>query len=84
MRVQLVTRVIITPALIPYSEMPTFLLLVLLLAGDTLLLANGYIAPQKIQIMSRVTPKGAPSLKRRALPPISIPLGDFFQGTDLQ
>ncbi|KXN91062.1 Pepsin A [Leucoagaricus sp. SymC.cos] len=39
--------------------------------------------PQTIQLQSRVVPRGA-SLKRRALNPATVPLTDFFLGTDLQ
>ncbi|KAL0950379.1 hypothetical protein HGRIS_010341 [Hohenbuehelia grisea] len=39
--------------------------------------------PQTIQLSSRVAPRGA-SLKSRALSPTTIPLADFFLGTDLQ
>jgi len=39
--------------------------------------------PHKITLTSRVALRGA-SLKRRALSPTTIPLADFFKGTDLQ
>lgn len=39
--------------------------------------------PQTIQLTSRMAPKRR-SLKSRQLPPTTIPLADFFLGTDLQ
>lgn len=39
-------------------------------------------SPQTISLFSRLLPKG--SLVRRALSPITLPLGDYFNGTDLQ
>ncbi|KAJ7188043.1 acid protease [Mycena filopes] len=39
--------------------------------------------PQTIQLRSRVAPVAA-TLRRRALNPVTIPLADFFLGTDLQ
>ncbi|KAJ6572095.1 acid protease [Mycena capillaripes] len=41
------------------------------------------VAPHKIQLQSRVAPKEA-TLRRRALNPATVPLTDFFLGTDLQ
>ncbi|KAF7291938.1 Pepsin A [Mycena indigotica] len=41
------------------------------------------IAPYTIQLQSRVAPKDA-TLRRRALNPVTVPLADFFLGTDLQ
>lgn len=46
-------------------------------------LAQAQATPQTIQLQSRVAPRGA-SLKRRALNPATVPLADFFLGTDLQ
>ncbi|KAH9485175.1 Pepsin-2B [Psilocybe cubensis] len=40
-------------------------------------------SPQKITLQSRTLPKGT-LMQRRALSPTSIPLADFFLGTDLQ
>ncbi|KAJ7669356.1 acid protease [Mycena polygramma] len=40
-------------------------------------------APQTIKLQSRVAPKEA-TLRRRALNPVTVPLADFFLGTDLQ
>lgn len=40
-------------------------------------------APHTIQLQSRVAPKEA-ILRRRALNPTTVPLADFFLGTDLQ
>ncbi|KAF5351861.1 hypothetical protein D9756_007543 [Leucocoprinus leucothites] len=39
--------------------------------------------PQTISLQSRVAPQGM-SLKRRALNPTTVPLADFFLGTELQ
>lgn len=39
--------------------------------------------PQTINLQSRVVPRGL-YLKRRALSPTTVPLADFFLGTDLQ
>ncbi|TFK44408.1 aspartic peptidase domain-containing protein [Crucibulum laeve] len=44
---------------------------------------QGQVAPQTIALSSRVAPRGS-SLKRRALSPSTVPLADFFLGTDLQ
>lgn len=41
------------------------------------------VKPQKINLTSRTAPVGG-SLKRRALGASSVPLADFFLGTDLQ
>lgn len=39
--------------------------------------------PQTIPLQSRIAPV-ADSLRRRALNPATVPLADFFRGTDLQ
>ncbi|KAJ7753740.1 acid protease [Mycena metata] len=58
----------------------------------SLLLASGCLplvssepvaTPHTIRIQSRVAPKEA-TLRRRALSPATVPLADFFLGTDLQ
>lgn len=41
-------------------------------------------SPQKISLQSRTLPKGPRLQRRTALRPISVPLDDFFLGTDLQ
>jgi hypothetical protein len=41
------------------------------------------IEPLTIKLKSRVAPVGG-SLKSRALDPVTVPLADFFKGTDLQ
>ncbi|KAJ3571704.1 hypothetical protein NP233_g3588 [Leucocoprinus birnbaumii] len=46
-------------------------------------LVQASVAPQTISLQSRVAPQGM-SLKRRALNPVTVPLADFFLGTDLQ
>ncbi|KAF9454017.1 acid protease [Macrolepiota fuliginosa MF-IS2] len=48
-----------------------------------LCLVQAQVAPQTIRLESRVAPRGT-SLKRRALNPVTVPLADFFLGTDLQ
>ncbi|KAJ7150938.1 acid protease [Mycena crocata] len=64
------------------------------LLSISLLLASGYhasvsaldsepIAPHAIQLQSRIAPREA-TLRRRALNPTTVPLADFFLGTDLQ
>ncbi|KAJ7163594.1 acid protease [Mycena crocata] len=51
------------------------------------LLVPAYVAaqavPQTIQLQSRVSPAHA-TIRRRALNPVTVPLADFFLGTDLQ
>jgi len=46
-------------------------------------LAGAHAVPRQISLQSRVAPPGR-SLKRRALSPATVPLADFFLGTDLQ
>lgn len=57
-------------------------LAVLALCGFSLS-ALGQAVPQTIHLQSRIVPQGA-SLRRRALSPTTVPLADFFLGTDLQ
>jgi len=45
--------------------------------------ALGQAVPQTIHLQSRTLSQGA-SLRRRALSPTTVPLADFFLGTDLQ
>ncbi|CAK5276783.1 unnamed protein product [Mycena citricolor] len=57
-----------------------------LLAAATTALASTTTTtptPHTIQLQSRVAPKDA-TLRRRALNPATVPLADFFLGTDLQ
>ncbi|KAK7005686.1 pepsin A [Favolaschia claudopus] len=56
-------------------------LCLLLVSVQTFAVAQG--VPQKIHLQSRVAPVEA-TLRRRALNPVTIPLADFFLGTDLQ
>ncbi|KAJ7647093.1 acid protease [Roridomyces roridus] len=57
------------------------------LLGLCLLLVSTHVSaqatPQTIQLQSRVAPAHA-TLRRRALNPTTVPLDDFFLGTDLQ
>jgi hypothetical protein len=59
----------------------------MLLSSVTILgllsLVQAKAIPQTIELQSKVAPRGA-SLKRRALNPVTVPLADFFLGTDLQ
>jgi len=57
----------------------------LIVALGLLGLAGVHAVPEQVQInlQSRVAPPGS-SLKRRALSPATVPLADFFLGTDLQ
>jgi hypothetical protein len=56
-------------------------LCLLALSAQTLVAAQA--VPQTIQLQSRVAPVPA-TLRRRALNPVTVPLADFFLGTDLQ
>ncbi|KAJ7346819.1 acid protease [Mycena albidolilacea] len=53
----------------------------LLVSAQTLVAAQA--VPQTIHLQSRVAPVQA-TLRRRALNPVTVPLADFFLGTDLQ
>ncbi|KAJ7772598.1 acid protease [Mycena maculata] len=57
------------------------------LLGLCLLLVPAYVSaqavPQIIQLQSRIAPVPS-TLRRRALDPTTVPLADFFLGTDLQ
>ena len=59
-----------------------FALAVLALSCFTLK-ALGQVVPQTIHLQSRIISQGT-SLRRRALSPTTVPLADFFLGTDLQ
>ncbi|KAJ7079111.1 acid protease [Mycena belliarum] len=58
-------------------------LCLLLPAYSLLAAAQTAPAPQTIRLQSRVVPVEA-TLRRRALNPVTVPLADFFLGTDLQ
>ncbi|KAJ7601341.1 aspartic peptidase domain-containing protein [Mycena rosella] len=46
-------------------------------------LVTAQAVPQTIHLQSRIPPAAA-TLRRRALDPVTVPLADFFLGTDLQ
>lgn len=47
--------------------------------------ASDSVAPPKLQLSSRRSPRGfSHAVRRRALPPFNEPLNDAFNGTDLQ
>ncbi|KAJ6499109.1 acid protease [Mycena sanguinolenta] len=56
-------------------------LCLLAVSAETLVAAQA--VPQTIQLQSRVAPAHQ-TLRRRALNPVTVPLADFFLGTDLQ
>ncbi|KAF7376309.1 Pepsin A [Mycena sanguinolenta] len=56
-------------------------LCLLAVSAETLVAAQA--VPQTIQLQSRVAPAHQ-ALRRRALNPVTVPLADFFLGTDLQ
>ncbi|KAJ7755367.1 acid protease [Mycena maculata] len=58
-----------------------FALCLLVSTNDVLVSAQA--VPQTIQLQSRIAPAAA-TLRRRALNPVTVPLADFFLGTDLQ
>ncbi|KAF7361726.1 Pepsin A [Mycena venus] len=59
------------------------LLSLCLLAVSAQTLVDAQAVPQTIHLQSRVAPVPA-TLRRRALNPVTVPLADFFLGTDLQ
>lgn len=67
------------------SEMFYFkrLLSFCLLLVSAQILVAAQAVPQTIHLQSRVAPVQA-TLRRRALNPVTVPLADFFLGTDLQ
>ncbi|KAJ7698587.1 acid protease [Mycena rosella] len=56
---------------------------IFLVASCHALVSTRELVPHAIQLQSRVSPKEA-TLRRRALNPATVPLADFFLGTDLQ
>ncbi|KAF8904489.1 acid protease [Gymnopilus junonius] len=61
----------------------TTLALLLLSSTSALEVETAPASPHKVTLQSRSVPKGS-SFRRRALSPTSVPLADFFLGTDLQ
>ena len=66
-----------------FSIWSSLMLKTLIAALGLLGLAGARGVPQTINLQSRVAPPGT-SLKQRALNPATVPLADFFLGTDLQ
>ncbi|KAJ7282990.1 acid protease [Mycena rebaudengoi] len=63
--------------------LPLLSLYLIFLSADNALVSAQAAVPQTIQLQSRVAPVHA-TLRRRALDPVTVPLADFFLGTDLQ
>lgn len=68
---------------VPPLNIPCEMLRTVVAALGFLGLVHANANPQTISLQSRVAPQGM-SLKRRALNPTTVPLADFFLGTELQ